>query len=395
MLIHFGRCGDSKGHKRGVRCRSMVARIRRPARILFCIVALGTLAITACTEPQTSRELPLAPLDEQISVYGSLRVTPSPRGHAGFTLSVVGLDPTDTYRLCLNAEEADSSSSETLGNLGIPGWPLGAFHQAASGHEGYWDFENAQADAQGRYQKHFEIPLPAQSYRVKFLVKTNQGASARSILTSQPFMLEVRTPLGVHWLTGTIAAMAAVPLMFIVRGRTMRRVRTDVEGEEDRPLAPRSEHGPAEPELEPADVVLPGPLPFVGGMRTCVDRARAQGVLRHNKNYTWIEIHGRRKIFRQRQALVFRILCEQDPNCGGILQDDIVKDWEAVFHATRANPVRVRDIFRSCQGEPGDFIVRVPGPASAYRLRLEATPPIAAAECESDASDCGPLHYES
>jgi len=42
-----------------------------------------------------------------------------------------------------------------------------------------------------------------------------------------------------------------------------------------------------------------------------------------------------------------------------------------VYGVARANPVRVRDIFRAYKDEPGDFIVRVPGPASAYRLRLE------------------------
>jgi hypothetical protein len=95
------------------------------------------------------------------------------------------------------------------------------------------------------------------------------------------------------------------------------------------------------------------------------------GVLVHHRNLSWIEIHGRRKSFRPRQALVFRILLENDPDCEGMLQEEIVKAWEKVYAVARANPVRVRDIFRACKDEPGDFIVRVPGPASAYRLRLE------------------------
>jgi hypothetical protein len=390
------------------------------------IVALAILALAACAEPPPARELPLEPLGDQPAadqpaadqpaadqpaadqpaadqpaVYGSVRITPSPRGHAGFTLSLTGLSPGETYVLCLNAQEPNSLSSETLGRLGIPGWPLGAFYPSAKGGvEGYWDFEKVQADAQGRFLRHFELPLPAMAYRVKLLVKTNQGVESRPVLHSQPLLLDVRGPLRVEVLTGTIAALAVIPLALIARGRGRRsRITPEQAHAGDREHAGHREHAGAfapdpqattmEAEADPLASAQPGCA------RTLVDRARAEGVFAHHKNYAWIEIHGRRKSFRPRQALVFRILCEHDPNCDGIPQDEIIKAWEEVFRAKRANPVRVRDIFRSCEHEPGDFIVRVAGPASVYRLRLEPTPPPSSpdpdSDLEGDASAVDPL----
>jgi hypothetical protein len=350
------------------------------------------LALAACSEPPPSRELPLEPAGDQGSVYGALRLTPSPRGHAGFTVSMTGLSPGATYVLCLNAQEPGSPSSETLGNLGIPGWPLGAFYPSPhGGFEGFWDFEKVQADAQGSYQKHFELPLPALAYRVQFLVKTNHDVGARPILKSQPLLLDVRDPLKVDLLTGTIAALAAIPLAFMARGRGRRRVHEHADE------LPRHDAYGSDADGAPPLASVEVPLRADAGCaQTLVERARAEGVLQHHKNYAWIEIHGRRKSFRARQALVFRILCEQDPNCDGIPQDEIIKAWEEVFRANRANPVRVRDIFRSCEHEPGDFIVRVAGPASVYRLRLEPTPPPPSADPDSDAESSadGSLHDE-
>jgi hypothetical protein len=187
-------------------------------------------------------------------------------------------------------------------------------------------------------------------------------------------------------LTGTIAALAAIPLVFIARERGRRRMpayadEDDLQGEQreraDGSAQAQGDSASASPQAA----------------QTLVERARAEGVLLHHKNYAWIEIHGRRKSFRPRQALVFRILCEQDPNCDGVPQDEIVKAWEEVFQAKRANQVRVRDIFRSCEHEPGDFIVRVAGPASVYRLRLEPTPPPATPDPDGDSNGCD-LHDE-
>jgi hypothetical protein len=350
-------------------------------------VMLWLVGLAACSEPPQARELPLEPIGDQRSVYGTLRVTPSARGHAGFTLKMSGLIPSETYILCLNAQDPGSKTSETLGNLGIPGWPLGAFYpNPAGGTEGFWDFEKVQANEQGSYERHFELPLPAHSYRIKFLVKPNASADHHPILTSQPLLLHVRAALEMADVlkTGTLAALAALPLVFMARGRGRRKTFSDAEDD----AQPREQA--SEPRVEAFDpsalqgAPLDAPDATVAG--TLVDRARAEGVLAHHKNYAWIEIHGRRKSFRSRQALVFRILCEQDPNCDGIPQDEIIKAWEEVFRAKRANPVRVRDIFRSCEHEPGDFIVRVPGPASVYRLRLEPTAPPSTPEPDSGMS---------
>ncbi len=357
--------------------------------LALAALAFAGLALAACSAPPPPRELPLEPAGDQTSVYGALRLTPSPRGHAGFTLSMAGLSPGATYVLCLNAQEPGSPSSETLGNLGIPGWPLGAFYPSEKGgYEGYWDFEKVQTDAEGRYQKHFELPLPAQAYRVQFLVKTNHDLGAIPVLKSQPLLVDVRDPLQVDLLTGTIAALAAIPLVFIARGRGRRRPSSE-------PDHPGLERTRACEDL--ADEPSPSGSSSAHVLPACstlVERARAEGVLQHHKNYAWIEIHGRRKSFRPRQALVFRILCEHDPNCDGIPQDEIIKAWEEVFGAKRANPVRVRDIFRSCEHEPGDFIVRVAGPASVYRLRLEPTPPPPPTDPDPDGEplDAGSLH---
>jgi hypothetical protein len=355
------------------------------------------LALAACTEPPPSRELPLEPLADQTPVYGKLRLTPSPRGHAGFTVSMMGLEPGATYVLCLNAQEAGSPSSDALGNLGVPGYPLGGFYPGLNGgFEGYWDFEKIQADARGGYLKHFELPLPPQAYRVKFLVKSNYDSGARPVLTSQPLLLDVRAPVGLEMLTG-IAALAALPLAFIVRGRGRRRTAEcpdDLEALNGEPYEPLP--SPPRPQLEVVSSESEAdPVPLGSACATTwVERARAEGVLLHHKNYAWIEIHGKRKSFRPRQAFVFRILCEHDPNCDGMPQDEIIKAWEEEFRAKRANPVRVRDIFRSCEHEPGDFIVRVAGPASVYRLRLEATPPPHSCDPENDSNGFDSLHDE-
>jgi hypothetical protein len=285
-----------------------------------------------------------------------------------------------------------------LGNLGIPGYPLGGFYPGLSGgFEGYWDFEKIQTDARGGYLKHFELPLPAQAYRVKFLVKTNHDSGARPVLTSQPLLLDVRPPVALNMLTG-IAALAALPLVFIVRGRGRRRApacEDDVEVVNGVAYEPMP---PARPPLELVEPASDAAAPLLENGSSCattwVERARAEGVLLHHKNYAWIEIHGKRKSFRPRQAFVFRILCEHDPNCDGMPQDEIIKAWEQEFRATRANQVRVRDIFRSCEHEPGDFIVRVAGPASVYRLRLEPTPPPPSSDPEGDSNGCDSLHDE-
>ncbi len=345
-----------------------------------CMVALGVLGMVACADAPAVHELRLEPVADHSHVdpatvdstgaRGRLRLTPSSPGHVSFTVSLVGLEPDATYALCLNAQEASSPSSDTLGSLGMPAWPLGGFYPSwAGGVEGYWDFEKVQSDSQGRYLHHFELPLPAQPYRVKFLVKIKYDSGARTILTSQPLLLDVRAPLDVYVLTG-IAVLAVMPVALILL-RWSRRTgecpdETDAGHQEAGPiLEADSQNG-------------------LACAQTSVERARAEGLLLHHKNYAWIEIRGRRKRFRARQALVFRILCERDPNCEGMPQEEIVKAWEEQFGVSRANPVRVRDIFRSCEHEPGDFIVRVAGRASMYRLRLEPTPPPPSYDLEKD-----------
>jgi len=137
-----------------------------------------------------------------------------------------------------------------------------------------------------------------------------------------------------------------------------------------------------------------GPSSLIDRDLTLVERARIEGNLRHGKRFSWIEIHNRRKHFRARQALVFQILCEQDPNCDGLPQEEIIREWEAVYEAKRANPVRVRDIFRACADEPGDFIVRVPGPASVYRLGLLPTTSEKSEESEESIHEDSPAELK-
>jgi len=307
--------------------------------------------LLACSPTPTEvRVLPLEPLPGQDpAASGEVQFPSSSTSPAAISVRLRGLVPDSQYVLCLNPWEPDSPTSQRLGSLGVHGWPLGAIYDNPLGYkEGHWNFVKIKTNARGVFEQAFSLPLPPLDYRIRFLVKTAPTHGSVSVLQSDALLMAVSPSPLPGWLTGTMVALAFVPLVFIARVRARDR-------SGDRP----TRHRPScdEPLEE-------------GAPHTLVERARADGTLRHSKHYSWIEIHGRRKTFRPRQALVFRILCEQDPNCDGIPQEHIVKEWEAEFKAKRANPVRVRDIFRASPDEPGDFIVRVPGPASVYRLRL-------------------------
>jgi hypothetical protein len=367
------------------------------------LVAVLSLCV-ACGERTEVRQTPLEPLGG-VKLSGTLSVPLGAQRQVEMQLRIGGLAAGATYVLCLNAADAGSRTSQALGVLGLPGWPLGAFvsetADAESGtnpdattepqtvRKGYWDFAKIQADAQGVYESTLELPLPALDYRVRLLVKEPPARGSRSILQSETLLLRVDPFSSARY--GVAGATLLATLAGL--GVALRR-RASARASSGAALADAHVHAPAVASLlDPAsqssaaptivaphhdsspetasvpDVPVLAPLPGTCP-QSLVDRARAEGVFVHHKDFAWVEIHGRRKSFRPRQALVFRILCEQDPRCYGIPQEQIVKEWEAVYKVKRANPVRVLDIFRSREDEPGEFIERVPGSASVYRLRL-------------------------
>jgi len=319
------------------------------------IIALaGLLACTGASSETIT--LPVDPVPgTTLSATGEVDFPAVSTGGAKIAVRLEGLDPDTTYILCLNPWDPESPTSELLGQIGLHGWPLGEIYEDPSSgvRVGHWNFARIETDANGSFSHTYDLPLPPFDYSIRMLIKTAHSAGSRTILQTDSLMMAVNPPMMGRLLAGTVVALAFVPLIFIARGRSRDRRRVRLRHYS-------SDTGDREPAPE---------------YHTLVERARAEGILCHNKRYTWIEIHNRRKTFRPRQALVFQILCEHDPNCDGMLQEDIVKEWEDVFSAKRANPVRVRDIFRASPDEPGDFIVRVPGPASAYKLRLTPGPP--------------------
>lgn len=339
------------------------------------------------------RVLELEPL-EDIQANGHLHLPVQPGSVATLSVDLGGLAPISTYVLCLDAETAETPASAALGSLVLPGWAPGNLWE----RKGFWDFARVETDAEGRIAQAFELPLPPLDYRVRLLVKRVEPHGGMvSVLQSPVLLLEVRSKLREQaWILAIVAAFACpLPLLWLVHLMRRRHQTVDTFAlSTTREEAPALEGPVAAPAPAAADVgaasVSP-PLVAVVRMeppRTRVEQARAEGTLTHHRNLSWIEIHGRRKSFRPRQALVFRILMDNDPDCEGMLQEEIVKAWEKVYAVARANPVRVRDIFRACKDEPGDFIVRVPGPASAYRLRLEPKAPAPlAVEPEDAATD--------
>jgi hypothetical protein len=353
---------------------------------------LGLLLLLACREEGPPfRETPLEPLGGEAQANGSLRIPLRSQPVADLSIQLEGLEPGASYVLCLNTVDAGTDTSAALGNLGLPGWPLGAFAIDDRGREhGYWDFEKFRADEGGRYAENVQLPLPPMEYRLRLLVKRSPADGSRSILQSETLLLSVDPLLEVRrWASGAGLALAFAGLGLVMRSQRRTREQRAAPSSETLPgPAAASEPAGFDAGIELDELVasevhpIGEPLAQVPAQppRTLIERARAEGVFLHHKNYAWVEIHGRRKSFRPRQALVFHILCEQDPNCDGLPQEQIVKEWEHAYKAKRANPVRVLDIFRSHPDEPGDFIERVPGSASVYRLRLEPR----AAEEESD-----------
>jgi len=340
------------------------------------------------------RVLELEPLVD-IQANGHLHLPVQPGSVASLSVDVGGLAPISTYVLCLDAETAETPASAALGSLALPGWHPGNFWEK----KGFWDFARVESDAEGRIAQAFELPLPPLDYRVRLLVKRVEPHGGMvSVLQSPVLLLDVRSKLREQaWILAIVAAFACpLPLLWLLHLLRRRHATVDTFALSDtREEAPALE-GPVPAPVVPtaAEVSAPAaspPLVAVVRMeppRTRVEQARAEGTLIHHRNLSWIEIHGRRKSFRPRQALVFRILMDSDPDCEGMLQEEIVKAWEKVYAVARANPVRVRDIFRACKDEPGDFIVRVPGPASAYRLRLEPKAPAPlAVESEDSATE--------
>ena len=324
-------------------------------RIQAALVAF----LIGCTRtPADVVELPLVEVGRPesptpsapVTQLGRIRIATRAGEITPVVVRLVGLQPTHRYVLCLNPEESGSPTSDALGRIAIAGWPPGEIYRSPSGRQvGHWNFATITTDAQGAFEGAFDLPLRPLEYRVRLLVKTTYDEGSVSLLQTKRVEVSVLPSITERWLAGTLMVLPLAPLLWFVRLR--RRKATA------RP-APR------------------GDTPDTG--RTRIERARAEGVIRHSETYTWIEIHGRRKRFRPRQALVFRILCEQDPDGLGVPQETIVRLWEASFPAQRANPVRVHDIFRAYPDEPGDFIVRVAGAACVYRLRLgpeQAEPP--------------------
>jgi hypothetical protein len=346
---------------------------------------LGLLLLLACRQDELIRETALEPIGGEAQASGSLRIPLSSRPVADLSIRLSGLEPGATYVLCLDTVEPGSDTSHALGNLGLPGWPLGAFVRTENGDEhGFWDFEKFKADATGSYSETVQLPLPPMDYRLRLLVKRSPSEGSRSLLQSETLLVSVDPLLEVRrWAGRAGLALAFAGLGLVMRSQRRTREREDGpvtdELESSSMSPPAVESTAMDVDLDDEDFAASSvqlscdvaPQVPVQPPRTLIEHARAEGVLLHHKTYAWVEIHGRRKSFRPRQALVFHILCEHDPNCDGLPQEQIVKEWEHVYRAKRANPVRVLDIFRSHPDEPGDFIERVAGSASVYRLRLE------------------------
>ena len=364
-----------------------------------CAALIGAVLFYAgCSRADGTRATVLEPVPGEARGAGALVVPVGVHASGDLMISLSGLEPGEAYVLCLNAMHPATETSATLGTLGVPGWPLGAFVEEPDGRrKGFWDFAKVQADASGRYRGAFTLPLPAMDYRVMLLVKDVPGRGSGSFLQSEALMLSVDPLLGAKRLGSGIAA--AVSLLVLTTLVVRRRLGPQRAPAGSLPPLPRGAPMPAV--SDDADVAAPEAssrsdaedfacstaklacddssrdvesrveYDSAGASGTLVERARCAGTFVHHKDFAWVEIQGRRKTFRPRQALVFRILCEQDPECYGIPQEQIVKEWEAVYQAKRANPVRVLDIFRSREDEPGDFVERVPGSASVYRLKLD------------------------
>jgi len=350
-----------------------------------CSTLVAVLLCTPSTALSTElRVLDLEPL-ESLQANGHLHLPVKASSRATLSVDMSGLAPYATYVLCLDAETAETPASAGLGKLVLAGWPPGNFWETHGIKKGFWDFARVETDAEGRFAQAFELPLPPLDYRVRLLVKRVEATGGMvSVLQAPVLLLEVQSPLREKaWLLALVAALTCpIPLLWLLhlmRRRTGTVLDTfalvDTDDEEDAPaLAGSAAAAPAAATNGAAAEAVRAPLvetEHADPPRDRVEQARIAGTLAHHRNFSWVEIHGRRKGFRPRQALVFRILIEHDPDCEGMLQDEIVKAWEKVYGVARANPVRVCDIFRAYKDEPGDFIVRVPGPASAYRLRLE------------------------
>jgi len=424
----------------------MLPEVEKDTKTVFSSLArlsssllLGLALLAGSPVSAEPRSLPIVSIaDEAPSISGELSFESEALSSSELTVRLGGLEPKTTYVLCLNPGEAGSPTSDRLGKLQIHGWPLGSVWENPSGiQEGHWNFVRIQTDAAGAFEQQFELPLPAADYRVRLLVKTSPENGSQCIAQSDAFLMVVSGPPFTRWLAGTFVALAFVPLIFMVRGRAKsdrhkaERAHNPEEAEPS-PRAPLAGAGevhhrptlapavPGPPEIpsppeglecgrNPVRPVAATPTPLHSGEsplspadaaaqawrfqpdstngQTLVDQARSEGVLRHGKHFSWIEINNRRKQFRARQALVFQILCDQDPNCDGLPQEHIVREWEAVYEAKRANPVRVRDIFRAYPDEPGDFIVRVPGPASVYRLGIPVPGSPETQRCDQEESD--------
>jgi hypothetical protein len=359
---------------------------RVAARALRSLFAALLLALPSGVLAGELKVLDLEPLEDLVA-NGHLHLPVEPSGVAALSIDLGGLAPKSTYVLCLDAETAEVAASAKLGSLSLPGFQPGMFWETQGVKKGFWDFARVETDEQGRFARAFELPLPPLDYRVRLLVKrVEPHGGMSSVLQSPVLLLEVQSPLRRQaWVIALVVALACpLPLLWFLRARRRNApvdtfALSDTREEAPAIAGPAPSAAPAvaapavgQPVLQP---VVPQPEP----PRTRVEQARVEGVLLHHRNLSWIEIHGRRKSFRPRQALVFQILMDCDPDCEGMLQEEIVKAWEKVYGVARANPVRVRDIFRAYKDEPGDFIVRVPGPASAYRLRLErAAAPVVA-----------------
>jgi hypothetical protein len=346
--------------------------------------ALAVIAlVAACAGETRSREASLDPVGGETAARGSFELPLATQAEADLQIRLEGLEPGQAYLLSFDASEAGSQTSSLLGTIAVPGRPLGSTYTDATGvAHGFWDFETILGDAQGGYEGRIRLAMPRFDYRVRLLVKRAAAESTTSLLESEPFLLSVDPLLATRrW--GAAGACVLV-LASILMLRRLRRSATPT-----RRAAPARARAPEPAREGPETVAAPAieAAPRADDpARTRVDQARAEGILVHQRNFAWVEIHGRRKSFRPRQALVFQILCEHDPDCDGMPQEQIIEEWERIYNVARANPVRIVDIFRSYSDEPGDFIERMPGPASMYRLRLERepAPPTRAAEAAEE-----------
>ena len=312
-------------------------------------LSLGLIVpLLACapSPPDTvAHTLSILPGEVYPHASGVMELPTSHRPPTAVRVSLEGLAPQSSYVLSLNAAEPDSPTGEALGRLTSAGWPTGALYHAPEGGElGVWNFATLRTDSEGRAEQTLELPLPPGDYKARLFVKTSGPEGNVHILQSQIVFLAV-DPVSRAWSWGLLGA-AVVPLLGWGLWVALRKRSSRDEPGEDRSAGSERRN-------------------------TLVDRCRADGTLRHSPTYHWVEICGRRKTFRPRQALVLQILCEHDPNGDGLPQQEIVRIWEKTFATKRADPLRVRDIFRAYPDEPGDFLVRLPGPASVYRLRLE------------------------